>query len=209
VLAFGFFAQSAGAISISPSPSYDGNYTVYHAQLGCNSYWDEFGAQWDVCYYLTEGTNGSPSGSWSSGSSHYFSGKAEATYSYTTTAHYYSYMWGVDTWQVVEGPAYVEVDLPPPFPDATVAPVGFGPTYYRLEWSATNATSCELDIIWINSNGVWLDRYTPTVGTSGGYNIYPRTNPYVSPSNTDHVSAKVTCYGNGTSDYQHWPNLSF
>jgi hypothetical protein len=104
-----FFVQPAwSAISISPSPSTNGAFSVsWSSPLGCSSFYDDFGIPWETCYLLTE--SGPTSGTWWSGSSLNFSGKPSGNYTYTVLVHYTSYYWGIDQWYTAEGPASVSV----------------------------------------------------------------------------------------------------
>src|SRR6185436_19621842 len=83
VLGLMFFVQPAwSAIGFSPTSSTNGAYTVsWGSPLGCSTYYDDFGATWDICYWLTE--SGPQNNTYWSGNSINFSGKPAGTYTYS------------------------------------------------------------------------------------------------------------------------------
>jgi hypothetical protein len=104
LLALLLCASHAGAIDVWPSPSYDGNYTVYwDTPLGCyEEYYDPFYLV--HCYSLQEnGVDVAWSGNW-------LQALGEAPGSYTYYVYYRLYVYGqpYDEY-IVEGPVTVDV----------------------------------------------------------------------------------------------------
>jgi len=209
ILGLLFFVQLAwSGVVISPSPSYNGSYTVsWSYALGCTTYYDDFGTPWDVCNYMSEQTDGSPTGYWySGGPSMGFSGKRSATYTYTITAHYVSYYWGVDTYQTVEGPTSVQVILPVPtvnfgFP-VPYGPAG-NPNGYYLTYGSANAdpNGCQLNLGWVPSGATtgWVSGYA----TSGTL-IIGKTY-----AGTTQIVAKMKCTGPGGTSAEATQTMNF
>jgi hypothetical protein len=203
VLALLFCSQPASAvISISPSPSYNGSYTVnWSSPLGC---WEElvegFWQSW--CLEIQEQTG---SGHFhtvaTSGNSLNISGKSANTYTYRYIVHY-SGFW-VNGSYPSGTPVSVQVILPLPSPNSfyqqTSGPVN-NPQSYRLVWNATNATSCALNISWYRYQHTLPSHVVSgTVATSGQYNDIIKY-----WSNLDYVRARTTCNGPGGSNYEEW-----
>ena len=122
-------------ITIAPSPSTDGNYTVSWGAPRC---FGVAGFLPQICYVLEERVG--QSGNWTDvmptmATSHAFSDKLTGTY-------YYRLMLGT---RPVAGPASVEVTRPP------TASISWNPSTVEyggtstLSWSSTSVTGCTLD----------------------------------------------------------------
>jgi RHS repeat-associated protein len=130
------FSQSAWSISVSPSTSFDGSYTVtFGMSLGCTTHYEQ-GYYWDECYELEENANG---GGWvavaTSGTSKAFSGKSAGSYQYRI---YWTAVWfGV---VVDEGVASSTVTATVSAPATPGTPSGpTGTEYdgaYTISWGA-------------------------------------------------------------------------
>jgi hypothetical protein len=113
ILSFVVLATLAGgarAMTISPSPSYTGSYTVSFAWTGC--YQDSSQFPYRSCQFLEERTQ---SGAWATvltaqgATSWSASGKTAGTYTYEVYKTY-----GFGDKQIVDGPVSVPVGTPPP-----------------------------------------------------------------------------------------------
>jgi hypothetical protein len=189
-------------VSISPSPSYDGSYTVSFGgfPLGCDSSDGVY-----FCNTLQEQVGNTATGAWyapAGSTSMSFSGKSANTYGYG--------IW-VDWWYLEQsgsyfvGPTWVDVILPLPVPNSYNYPVGpaNNPSYYVFGWNAANADSCDLDLTWFVAppyQGAGHLEYTGRATTEQWY--VEKT--YTIPPRTDHVQARVTCHGPGGSAPEEW-----
>jgi hypothetical protein len=154
ILGLLLFRQAAwSSLSVSPSTSYTGSYTVsWGYPLGCSvTYVGGFPFQ--SCLYLQEVFNGQQIGTVTSGNSKSYSGKAAGTYTYRILSYWYSAQGsGTSVW---EGPVSVEVLLPKPVIIAGANPVppytNGSPSAWELTWSATGAyaNGCRLELIWV------------------------------------------------------------
>lgn len=115
-------ARDGWSITISPSPSYTGSYTVSFASTGCYTELRYYPAYvFQVCKTLQERAG---TGAWTNVStahgatSLHFTGKASGTYAYQV------YQTSVFGNQVVDGPASVTVGTPPPR-DPLVTQLGY------------------------------------------------------------------------------------
>lgn len=188
-------------VSISPSPSYDGSYTVSFPNfpLGCNT--DEWGVYY--CNTLQEQIGNTATGAWYAppgSTSMNFSGKSANTYGYGIWVDW-SYEGQGGSYFL--GPTWVDVILPVPDPNSYYYPVGPGnnPSYYVFGWNAANSSSCDLDLRWFVTppyQGYDQDLYYGLATTDSG-NVDKR---FTAPPRTDHVQAKVTCHGPGGSAYE-------
>ena len=92
-----FRSGGSAAISISPSPSTNGSYTVsWGWSLGCSIQY-VYGFPIQMCYELHEtvgGQYGTVTNYWTSGTSANISGIASGTYTYTIWAYYSGYPLG-------------------------------------------------------------------------------------------------------------------
>jgi hypothetical protein len=88
-------SQAAWAdLTISPSPSTDGSYTITWSPAGCTIYY-VYGFPTQYCYELHEtvgGQYGSLTDSWTSGGYVNISGHASGTYTYTIWAYWSGYL---------------------------------------------------------------------------------------------------------------------
>ena len=120
LLALLLCASNAWAITVSPNPSYDGNYTVsWGTTLGC-TYNDDPPFYSYYCYSV-EGSDSA-----GSGYSMSISGRPPGSYTYYVYYRFYVYGFLYDEY-VAEGPVTVDVLPPPPsfsLSDAATTPEG-------------------------------------------------------------------------------------
>ena len=185
-------------ISISPSPSYNGNYTVsFGVPLGCYVEEDPFGFTLEYCRTLIEYVGDTPVGSWDApqgSTSKNFTDKYSNTYTYRV---YYQYWHFSGNGSSYSNPTSVQVIRPIPDPNTYSIPIGPGnnPSGYRLGWAATQSNTCDLNLEWHLSSGLNpadVDSYVGLATTFEG-TVDKRY------SNTDFVWATVTCHGPGGS----------
>jgi hypothetical protein len=189
-------------VSISPSPSYDGSYTVSFADfpLGCNSSDGVY-----FCNTLQEQVGNTATGSWyapAGSTSMNFSGKSANTYGYGVWVDWW---WEDQSGSYFIGPTWVQVSLPLPDPNSYYYPVGpaNNPSSYVFGWNAANADSCDLDLRWYVTppyQGAAHLEYTGRP-TTEQWNVGKE---YTVPPRTDHVQARVTCHGPGGSTPEEW-----
>jgi hypothetical protein len=194
-------------VAISPSPSYDGSYTVSHwLPLGCYYEEDPYGfGTHTSCRHLQEYVGGSVTGSWDDygSTSRDFSGQSSNTYTYWILIEYWT-PFGEHGWWYSD-PASVQVILTPPAPNMYIYPFGpvNNPSGYVVGWNATDATSCDLDLRWFVAppyQGAAHQEHS-TLPTSYEWVVYKG---YHIPPRTDHVQARVTCHGPGGSGPEEW-----
>ena len=160
ILGLSLFSQitwAAWSISVSPTTTIDGNYTVMLGEtLGCTS-----SSGYTTCYSLQESVNSGNFGSVAfGGSSKSFSGKAPGVYSYRVLAHLsgpYPYS------AVVVGPVSVEVvgdtsECETVMVDLWGGQIEFG-------WWQTSLGSCSAYVPLIPYPGPWFSwEFNPATG---------------------------------------------
>src|SRR5690606_405694 len=185
---------AAWSLTISPSPSYDGSYTVsFPLTLGCQP--GGPAPNVTVCYALHEVDPSGNHTSWGEGSGPItFSGKSAGTYRYYIDYHYYS-PWG-SGYEVLTR-ATVEVILPKPVLNASYYPSGGpanNPSGYFFGWNATNAHSNQCNLILLHyrqSTLLAYEEHLQNLPTS--YTIHvPKLF-----SDAMFTIARLTCHGPG------------
>jgi len=180
-------------VSVSPSPSYDGSYTVSFEgfPLGCDTSGDVY-----FCNTLQEQIGNTATWAWNGPqgtTSIDISGKSANTYGYG--------IW-VDWWYYDQmgsyfiGPTWVQVILPLPVPNTyhyQYSGPGNNPQSYILGWNATDADYCDLRLDWFAGVNPY---YTETAsGLPASYAVQV----FKGQSFTNYVWGSVTCYGPGGS----------
>ncbi len=150
-------SQAAWSMSVSPSPSTNGSYTVSWSQpVGWYSY---YGGIITQVVYLQEKVGG---GVWtnvtsSQGTTHAFSGKPENTYQYRIYYYYY-YMGSYSSEGISEGPVSVQVIYPPATPSIPTGPGTDADGSYTISWAAVSgATAYRLQERF--NGGGWTEIY--------------------------------------------------
>ncbi|MDE0154740.1 MAG: fibronectin type III domain-containing protein, partial [Gammaproteobacteria bacterium] len=152
---------ATGTLTVSPTTSTDGDYTV--RWTGARCFRIPFGGG-TLCRVLEEQAGGSwaaVSGIAATATSKAFTGKAPGTYSYRLL---------IGT-RVVAGPVSVAVGTPPK-PTATLswspASVAYGASS-TLSWSSTHATACYLNGVKRSTSGNWLAKDRTVTRTDSLY----------------------------------------
>jgi len=187
------------AVSISPSPSYDGSYTVSFPDtpLGCHDEPSGYGFNYTFCSTLFE--YGGSSGNWNTPAASTSKG---FTNKYQNTYYYY-----VHTIVTVLGSsssydsntASVVVYRTAPDPNSYYY-ISSGslphPSVYVFGWNATDAQDgCDVDLDYYYDYGTYVGTI-PQHGLSSTGSIYVYDN-YYGLTSIDYVQAKVTCHGPG------------